>query len=833
MDRIINVNVNGNYITKDNRYAGVQGEVNGKTLHITFDTGWDGFAKTATFYNSYGNNPVEVVFTADLLVNISESLSAYAIPIPGEAMEFGGQIEYVIDGYLNGVRQRTATDTLAVRFSSVAGEPAPATPTEIEQIQESIEKILPDIQAERIKAEKAAAVALNYEQESFENAKIASDKADEAETAAANAEKFATETSQHTEEASRSANVAERSASEAVAAQKAVEKIANDVLYVEERKPIEFDVTEMEVSEVSSSAWVFVFDFSSNASNYESIAFKSIGVKTSEATTVRFFAGDLDSESGKYTITSLLGEVQSDADSMIATLVFGEELITQNRVGEILICTDGAYICGMNMSGFEVSNYPNLNVFENYFDSEVGTEISCPTWNVKAPFFAFTTATGNYLHKVDTDDYAAEVKARLAALEEDVNNPPKINETTGNWMVWDAESNTYVDTGYPSVGKGDKGDDGEDGTDGKDGVTPDIQIGTVTTLEAGSKATVELDESSTLEKPVFNFGIPQGSPGEGGSSTGDYVPSGGGKMTGDLEISKGIPNLKLSVPGSEAYAEVKKNAGTDVDLGTNINDFESEGNYTQLNICHKERALRLRVLENGVATGAYDLYHEGNKPTAEDVGAVGKGGDTMTGDLTLQPEGVSGYSKVKKNASADGDYGLQMQDYSEDGAFMGLTLCAKNQKIEFKMKEAGSDEYRYPEIYHSENKPTAQDVGALPGTGGNVTGQLNIVDEYAQVNMVTAEGHYTSLMKNGDGENDYGTILRDQNGDLLVDLKLSAEKKQLRLAIDGKEYTFYHEGNIGEVALPSVSVADNGKILRVVDGAWALELVADAEDGEF
>lgn len=45
-------------------------------------------------------------------------------------------------------------------------------------------------------------------------------------------------------------------------------------------------------------------------------------------------------------------------------------------------------------------------------------------------------------------------------------------------------------------------------------VTPDITIGTVTTLEPNTSAIVELDESSTKMKPVFNFGIPKG---------GDYI----------------------------------------------------------------------------------------------------------------------------------------------------------------------------------------------------------------------------------------------------------------------------------------------------------------------
>lgn len=55
---------------------------------------------------------------------------------------------------------------------------------------------------------------------------------------------------------------------------------------------------------------------------------------------------------------------------------------------------------------------------------------------------------------------------------------------------------------------GKNGIDGTNGINGQDGVTPNITIGTVTTLEAGQQATVV--NSGTIENPIFNFGIPRG-----------------------------------------------------------------------------------------------------------------------------------------------------------------------------------------------------------------------------------------------------------------------------------------------------------------------------------
>ena len=48
------------------------------------------------------------------------------------------------------------------------------------------------------------------------------------------------------------------------------------------------------------------------------------------------------------------------------------------------------------------------------------------------------------------------------------------------------------------------------------GATPDIRIGTISTLETGQEAYVELDSNSTRLNPIFNFGIPKGKSGEDG-----------------------------------------------------------------------------------------------------------------------------------------------------------------------------------------------------------------------------------------------------------------------------------------------------------------------------
>lgn len=90
--------------------------------------------------------------------------------------------------------------------------------------------------------------------------------------------------------------------------------------------------------------------------------------------------------------------------------------------------------------------------------------------------------------------------------------------------------------GIPLSVTGPTGATGSPGKDGAPGKTPNLTIGTVTTLEAGQNATASM--GGTAESPVLNLGIPRGAkgePGQGGSvdivtsvsaeSTDNEVPS--------------------------------------------------------------------------------------------------------------------------------------------------------------------------------------------------------------------------------------------------------------------------------------------------------------------
>ena len=115
MDRIINVKVGGNYLSKDNKNGGVRGEGNVTYLRITFDEGWEGYAKTVTFLDAHGNNPVKRVQGVDLIEDIINDTKIYITPIPPEPLAIAGEMTFIIDGYSVGKWQRSISSKLEVK----------------------------------------------------------------------------------------------------------------------------------------------------------------------------------------------------------------------------------------------------------------------------------------------------------------------------------------------------------------------------------------------------------------------------------------------------------------------------------------------------------------------------------------------------------------------------------------------------------------------------------------------------------------------------------------------------------------------------------------------
>lgn len=89
-------------------------------------------------------------------------------------------------------------------------------------------------------------------------------------------------------------------------------------------------------------------------------------------------------------------------------------------------------------------------------------------------------------------------------------------EKTGTSGLVDTYTITLTDsTSYTfTVTNGKDGDPGAKGDPGQTGATPNIQIGTVQTLDSGQQATASM--TGTPENPLLNLGIPKGEKGDPG-----------------------------------------------------------------------------------------------------------------------------------------------------------------------------------------------------------------------------------------------------------------------------------------------------------------------------
>lgn len=146
MDRIIEVKIYGNHITKDSKTAGVRGEANITKLRISFDEGWDGYAKDIVFWDAYGENPVRIVLTTDLLEDKKSSTRVYLVAIPAEPMARAGELTFTVYGSVDNKKQASATAKLEVKASPNVLQPVDPTPSELQQMQAEIEDVIGDIQ---------------------------------------------------------------------------------------------------------------------------------------------------------------------------------------------------------------------------------------------------------------------------------------------------------------------------------------------------------------------------------------------------------------------------------------------------------------------------------------------------------------------------------------------------------------------------------------------------------------------------------------------------------------------------------------------------------------
>ena len=161
--------------------------------------------------------------------------------------------------------------------------------------------------------------------------------------------------------------------------------------------------------------------------------------------------------------------------------------------------------------------------------------------------------------------------------------------------------------------------DGEKGEDGEPGITPNIQVGTTTTLPAGSNATVT--QRGTTENPIFDFGIPKGEDGQSGGVS-DYTELSnkpkinnveliGNKTTSDLGIV--IPDISTK---QDKITTTNKLSSDLVDDTDKTNKFVTASDKTTWN--GKQDALvsgtNIKTINNTSILGSGDITISSSTP---------------------------------------------------------------------------------------------------------------------------------------------------------------------------------------------------------------------------
>ena len=246
-------------------------------------------------------------------------------------------------------------------------------------------------------------------------------------------------------------------------------------------------------------------------------------------------------------------EVVSKAGGSLYMGVYGVD--AENHVAIPTIWTELGVIQGAATPSGDASTAPSLPVWAQIqaMVGDLGTLDTEAKSNLVAAINEALTKGGEIapaeVQRIVEDYLKANPPGTGASGKDGIT--PTIGKN-GNWYLGS------TDTGKPSRGAdgtpgatGAPGKDGAPGADGKDGITPaigengnwylgntdtgkpsrgengavpDIQIGTVTTLPAGSDATASM--GGTAENPLLNLGIPRGADGQGGGSGGTDISLG-------------------------------------------------------------------------------------------------------------------------------------------------------------------------------------------------------------------------------------------------------------------------------------------------------------------
>lgn len=131
-----------------------------------------------------------------------------------------------------------------------------------------------------------------------------------------------------------------------------------------------------------------------------------------------------------------------------------------------------------------------------------------------------------------------------------------------------------------------------------------------------------------------------------------------------------------------------------------------------------------------------ELYSRQSKPTPQEVGAINKNGDTMLGNLGMAP------GRVFVGAH---NFGFKCD--TKEGTSAYVLYIDNDNKVHLgyggrpiKIDAVDIVNQNNKKVYHEDNKPNPDDIGAIPNTGGRLTGNLEFVGANAPIKITGFQG---------------------------------------------------------------------------------------------
>lgn len=199
-------------------------------------------------------------------------------------------------------------------------------------------------------------------------------------------------------------------------------------------------------------------------------------------------------------------------------------------------------------------------------------------------------------------------------------------------------------------------------------------------------------------------------------------------------------------------------------------------------------------------TTNYKIYHEGNKPTAADVGALGSNDSTLTGTTTVETLNLSKMVTSSKQALRSDGSSLYIGNTSQTGVYLETSngyACVKG----------GATNYR---IYHEGNKPSLSSLGAAASshTHSNYASSTHTHTEYA------TSGHTHSNYASTSSPTFTGNLTYQG---VLYCNSLTTTNKQV---LNGSNYTV----NVGNSSISNVTLETSNGYAYVKSGSTSYRI---------